>query len=58
MIRVGFFTGKIYDETIDRKNIQECCRILDLPDEVTDKLKKELKENCNGCIGGCGMNPL
>lgn len=29
MVRVGFFTGEIYDDTTDKKSIQECCRVVD-----------------------------
>lgn len=59
MIRVGFFTGKIYDETVDPNTIQECCRLLtsNEKDLVTDELKQKIKENCNECFGGCGMKP-
>lgn len=40
-----------------KKTIQECCRVVDSEESVTDQFKEELKKNCNGCFGGCGMNP-
>ena len=54
MKRQGFFTGRIYDENYDTKNIKECCRMI--PDEeCTDEKNKErhndLKNNCVGCHG-------
>ena len=56
MKRVGFFTGKIYDETTNPNNIKECCRVMYDDNKLEDEnylsdLRKELKEKCKNCQG-------
>ncbi len=57
--RLGFYTGKLYDSSIDPASIEECCIILHYKesiredDEVVLNKKKILKERCVGCFG-CG----
>ena len=54
--RIGFYTGKIYDSSVDTSTIKECCQILNNDELVKDeefltKKRFELKVNCNGCHG-------
>lgn len=57
MIRIGFFTGKLYDDTVDPASIKECCQILNYKEpnfEDEDLVlwkRKNLKERCTGCFG-------
>jgi hypothetical protein len=59
MIRLGYFTGKIYDSSVHGSEIQECCDVLDPNEPVDDKslfiLKRriELRKRCYGCFS-CG----
>ena len=55
MKRQGFFTGRIYDENYDVKNIKECCHMLS-DEQCTDEKNEErhnndLKNRCAGCNG-------
>lgn len=50
MKRIGCFTGKIYDETVDISTITECCVMNDNPTKI-DILEARLK--CEKCSGGC-----
>ena len=56
MTRIGFYTGKVYDDSVDITMINECCRVLNGDELNYDQeqlviLKKELLLNCNGCCG-------
>lgn len=59
MKRLGYFTGKIYDESIDTATIQECC--LSLTEEQAkdeDFIQKKNFENKMKCITcfGCPIS--
>lgn len=47
MKRIGFFTGKIYDENHDVSKIGECCLMFSEDSCSIDH--KELKKRCDGC---------
>ena len=59
--RIGFYTGKIYDESVDPENIKECCHVFNCDestikplldnDELLTKLRSELNMRCIGCNG-------
>ena len=55
--RIGYYTGKLYDSTVDSSTIKECCLILNFKEPVREdeelviKKRAELKERCNGCFG-------
>lgn len=59
MTRMGFFTGKLYDSSVDISTITECCEVLTPyfkepvldDDEFVIKKRQELKKNCKGCFG-------
>lgn len=57
MVRLGFFTGKLYDSSVDPATIKECALLLDLKDPVDEndefiaKKRAELKERCSHCCG-------
>lgn len=57
MVRLGFFTGKIYDSSVDPSTIEECCLTLnykepvDENEELVIRKRKELRERCRGCFG-------
>lgn len=57
MARMGFFTGKLYDSSVDISTITECCEVLNFKEPVRDdeelviKKRQELKKNCKGCFG-------
>lgn len=57
MVRLGFFTGKIYDSSINPSTITECCIMLnykepvDENEELVIRKRKELKARCEGCYG-------
>lgn len=53
-MRIGFFTGNIYDDTIETSTIKECCRIINdknPTDEFINLTRKELRQRCVGCNG-------
>ena len=63
MKRLGFFTGRIYDESTPVKDIKECCYVLRTREELIfgiDAIKACLKESCAGCYGceeaRCGLS--
>ena len=55
MTRIGYFTGKLYNSSVDVSEIKECCMVLNfkepvLEDEELVVLKrKQLKQRCAGC---------
>lgn len=55
--RIGFYTGKLYDSSVDVGTIKECCQILNYKEPVLDdeefviKKREELKQRCVGCYG-------
>lgn len=55
--RLGFYTGKLYDSSVDVNSILECCLVLDnvkhlLDDEERmDKWRLEVRKRCVGCMG-------
>ena len=55
MKRLGFFTGKIYDETIDTASIKECCLYLTKDNENNEEYiaerKADNKQRCMSCFG-------
>ncbi len=57
MTRIGFFTGKLYDETVNPASIRECCQILNFKEPILEneelviQKRKVLKERCAGCFG-------
>ena len=57
MTRIGFFTGKFYDDTVDPASIRECCQILNFKEPILEdedlvlRKRKILKERCTGCFG-------
>ena len=54
-IRIGFYTGKLYDSSVDIDSIKECCEVLNDEDPICDHeelamLKHlQLKLNCIDC---------
>jgi hypothetical protein len=57
MVRIGFYTGRIYDSKYDPCQIRECCAMVDVKEPVRNDhwlikaKRKELKERCRGCCG-------
>ena len=55
MTRIGFFTGKLYDSSVDISDIKECCMVLNFKEPVLDNeelvvMKRvQLKQRCVGC---------
>ena len=55
--RLGFYTGKLYDSSVDVSSIKECCLVLNYKEPVLDdeelvvKKRIELKQRCAGCTG-------
>lgn len=48
--RLGFYTGKLYDENVPTAKIHECAQVLYSPTEaLIDSLRPELKARCVGC---------
>lgn len=53
--RIGFYTGKLYDSSVDVKTIKECCQVLNYKEPVLEdeelvvKKRAELKLRCVGC---------
>lgn len=56
MVRLGYYTGKLYEEGTDVSTIRECCAVLNFKPPVYDDeelvvLKRtELKKRCVGCF--------
>ena len=56
-VRMGFYTGKLYDSSVDTSTIKECCQVLNFKEPVLDdedlviKKRAELKQRCIGCNG-------
>ena len=54
-IRMGFYTGKLYDNSFDPEDIHECCRVLNWKDPILNDEKLvvskrlELKKLCEQC---------
>ena len=55
-IRLGNYTGKLYDDTVDPRSIKECCHILTFGEKLTEKEESqleqkrlELKQKCKDC---------
>lgn len=57
MTRIGFYTGKLYDGTVDPDTIKECCEVLNFKEPILDgeelvvKKRAELRKRCVGCYG-------
>lgn len=55
--RLGFYTGRLYDSSVDIESIKECCLVLNFKEPVRDdeelvvKKRAELRKNCLGCFG-------
>ena len=55
--RLGFYTGKLYDSSVDVSSIKECSLVLNYKEPVLDdeelvvKKRIELKQRCVGCNG-------
>jgi len=53
--RIGFYTGKLYDSSVDINTIKECCEVLNYKEPVLEdeelviRKRIELKQNCVGC---------
>ena len=53
--RIGFYTGKLYDSSVDVSTIKECCQVFNFKELVLDneelvvKNRMELKQRCIGC---------
>lgn len=58
-LRIGFFTGIIYDSSVDAGSIKECCKVLSDEESISVleeegyliKKRKEFKKRCEGCFG-------
>ena len=55
MTRLGYFTGKLYDDSVDPESIKECCLCLNFKEPVVNdeelivKKRVELRKRCEGC---------
>lgn len=58
MKRLGLFTGKVYDSTMDKCNMKECCLVLPTDTDISDDDIKTMYEmhhktciemNCHQC---------
>lgn len=55
--RIGFYTGKLYDSSVDIKSIKECCQLLNYKEPILEneelivKKRAELKQRCGNCHG-------
>lgn len=53
--RLGFYTGHLYDSSVDVNTIKECCLVLNYKEPVYDdeelvvKKRLELRQRCLGC---------
>jgi hypothetical protein len=56
-IRLGFFTGKLYDGSVDTSTIKECCAVLNWKEPILEdeplliEKRKQLRMSCTGCFG-------
>ena len=54
--RIGFYTGKLYDSSVDVNSIKECCSVLNYKEPVLEdeefvvRKREELKNRCEGCF--------
>lgn len=55
MKRLGFYTGRVYDESVDVKDIKECCLVFESGNEefVMRKSEELKRKHCIGCFE-CG----
>ena len=57
MALMGFFTGKIYDDTVALDSIDECTQILNFKEPISEDeelvvlKRKELRNRCESCYG-------
>lgn len=57
MKRMGFYTGKIYDDSTDPKDIKECCQCINYKEPILEDEEliirkcRMLHERCIGCNG-------
>jgi len=55
--RIGFYTGRLYDSSVDLDTIKECCEVLNYKEPVLEneelviEKRKQLRKNCIGCFG-------
>ena len=55
--RIGFYTGKLYDSSVDVSIIKECCQVLNYKEPILDdeelvvRKREELRQRCVGCNG-------
>jgi hypothetical protein len=55
MTRIGYFTGKLYDSSVNVSDIKECCMRLNYKEPVLDdeelviRKREQLKQKCIGC---------
>ena len=55
--RVGFYTGKLNDSSVDISTIKECCEVLNWKEPILEDepllfaKRKQLRMNCAGCFG-------
>ena len=48
--RLGFYTGKLYDENVSTAEIHECAQVLYEPTEaLVDALRPKLRAKCIFC---------
>ena len=52
MVRVGLFTGHIYQDSVDRENIKECCRMFSNEEKAKEYAETAFFPNykCHNCI--------
>lgn len=57
LVRIGFYTGTLYDSSVDTASIKECSMVLNYKEPVNEteefviQKKKMLRERCVGCFG-------
>ncbi|WP_099467789.1 hypothetical protein [Konateibacter massiliensis] len=55
MKRMGFYTGKIYDDSVNPADIKECCQYINYKEPILDdeeliiRKRKLLHERCIEC---------
>jgi len=59
MKRLGHFSGKIYEDNVDVKTIEECCTVIPKEKEndeaYLDLLQSRERIMCMMCPGECGL---
>lgn len=56
-IRLGFYTGKLYDSSVDTSTIKECCAVLNWKEPILGdeplliEKRRQLRMSCAGCFG-------